>query len=250
MSTTTNEAGTLIVDAETYEPHAASAVTLTDPHGAAAEQYRVLRHRLECLGKAGVRALGFTSAQSGEGRTTTVVNAALALGRGGRNRVVLVDGDLRRPGVHTLLGLRPQLGLVDVVGGRAELSQCLWQFGTDELYILPAGKPPEDLPRTLYDARLPAMLAELKRSFDFVLVDVPPVLPLADVPTMCAELDGVLLVVRAGVTARDMVGAALDALYGVTVHGLVLNEVDPRATSTLGFTTAPEATRALPPRRG
>ncbi|HWE29471.1 MAG TPA: hypothetical protein VHB97_15785, partial [Polyangia bacterium] len=87
-----------IVEAETYEPAIApKVVTLTQPKHPAAEQYRVLRYRLECLARAGIKALAFTSAQSGEGKTTTAVNAALALGKGGRNRVVLVDADLRRP---------------------------------------------------------------------------------------------------------------------------------------------------------
>ena len=105
MSTTTfNDhilpAGPAIVDAETYEPPSAQTVTLTDPRGAAAEQYRVLRYRLEVLAKAGVKALAFTSAQSGEGKTTTAVNAALALGRGGRNKVVRAP-DVGPPGFES-----------------------------------------------------------------------------------------------------------------------------------------------------
>jgi capsular exopolysaccharide synthesis family protein len=235
-----------IVEAETYEPIAASTVTLTDPRGAAAEQYRILRYRLECLARAGLRALAFTSAESGEGKTTTAVNAALALGKGGRNRVALVDADLRRPGVHAMLGLRPQAGLCDVVAGRAALGACLWRFGSDELYVLPAGNLPDDLGHTLYDPRLSATLAELKQRFEFVLVDVPPILALADVPTLCRDLDGAVLVVRAGATPRERVAAAVDALFGVTVHGVVLNQVDPRATTLLERLEPP---RALLPKR-
>jgi capsular exopolysaccharide synthesis family protein len=235
-----------IVEAETYEPIAASTVTLTDPRGAAAEQYLVLRYRLECLARGGVRALTFTSAEPGEGKTTTAVNAALALGKGGRNRVVLVDADLRRPGVAAMLGLRPQSGLCDVVAGRAAVGSCLWRFGDDELYVLPAGNLPDDLGRTLYDPRLSATFAELKERFEFVLVDAPPVLTLADVPTLCRDLDGAVLVVRAGATPRERVAAAVAALYGVTVHGVVLNEVDPRATTLL---QRMEPARALLPKR-
>ena len=131
-----------------------SVVTLSQPNHPAAEQYRVLRYRLECLAKAGIKALAFTSPQSGEGKTTTAVNAALALGKGGRNRVVLVDADLRRPGVATMLGLRANKGLTDIVAGRASLDDCLWRFGADELYVLPAGTPPDDLAATLYDPRI------------------------------------------------------------------------------------------------
>src|SRR5678816_4507386 len=83
-----------VVDAETYEPASVEAVTLTEPRSLAAEQFRVLRYRLEGLHALGARALAFTSSQSGEGKTTTIVNAAVTLARGGKNRVVLVDADL------------------------------------------------------------------------------------------------------------------------------------------------------------
>lgn len=252
MSTTMNETmmpahGGEIVEAETYEPISAQAVTLTDPRSAASEQYRVLRYRMEILAKGGVKALAFTSAQSGEGKTTTAVNAALALGRGGRNKVCLVDADLRRPGVHKMLGLRPQGGLCDVVAGRATLGSSLWRFGSDELYVLPAGNVPDDLGETLYNPNLAQVMAELKEKFDFVILDVPPVLQLADVPTLCRDLDGAIMIVRAS-TPRELVGAAIDSLFGVPVHGMVLNDVDPSAVTTLQL-QAGDGQKALMPRR-
>jgi capsular exopolysaccharide synthesis family protein len=252
MSTTTESfihPGAAIVEAETYEPVSSEAVTLNQPRGAIAEQYRVLRHRLEMLARQGIKSLAFTSARSGEGKTTTVVNAALALGRGGRNRVVLVDADLRRPTVARMLGLRAREGLCDVVAGRAPLQSCLWRFGNDELYVLPAGNVPDDLSTTLYDPRLGETLAELRSRFDFVLADSPPVLPLADVPTLCRDLDGVVMVVRAGATPRELVGAAIDALFGVAVHGVVLNDVDPRAVTLMNLAPTGELPKALPAHR-
>jgi len=251
MATITNEMPLgAILDAETYEPTgAARVVTLTQPLSAAAEQYRVLRYRLECLARDGYKALAFTSPQSGDGKTTTAVNAALALGRGGRNRVVLVDADLRRPGVAPMLGLHTQRGLCDVVAGRAQLEECLWRFGADELYVLPAGTPPDDLAATLYDPRMGDLMATLKSRFDFVIVDTPPVLPLADVPTLARELDGAIMVVRANHTPKELVNAALDALYGVTVHGIVLNAVDARIASMLRIAPYGTQQKALPAKR-
>jgi capsular exopolysaccharide synthesis family protein len=236
---------TTILEAETYEPAASRVLTLTDPRSQAAEAFRLLRYRLEILQEGGVKALAFTSAGSREGRTTVAVNTALSLGRGGRNRVALVDADLRHPSVHTLLGLRPREGLCDVVAGRAALGGCLWQFGQDELFVLPAGNVPDDLGATLHDPRLGELLAELRERFDYVLVDAPPVLRLADVPTLCRDLDGVLMVVRAGSTSIDLVGAAVDALCGVTVHGVVLNDVDPHAP--LASRAMVDPAHALPP---
>jgi capsular exopolysaccharide synthesis family protein len=238
--------GAAIVDAETYEPAIAPrVVTLTQPLSPAAEQYRVLRYRLECLARSGFKALAFTSPQSGDGKTTTVVNTAIALGKGGRNRVVLVDADLRRPGVHTTLGLRANKGLCDIVAGRGGLDDCLWRFGTDELYVLPAGNVPDDPSTTLYDPRLGDLLAALKQRFDFVVVDVPPVLALADVPTLCRDLDGAVMVVRSGATPRELVDAALEALYGVVVHGLVLNDVDPSIATMLRIVPRPYGSERL-----
>jgi capsular exopolysaccharide synthesis family protein len=255
MATMTNDmafgAGSAaIVEAETYEPAVAPrVVTLVQPNHPAAEQYRVLRYRLECLAKSGFKALAFTSPQSGEGKTTTAVNAALALGKGGRNRVVLVDADLRRPGVAAMLGLRAHKGLCDVVAGRATIDDCLWRFGEDELYVLPAGNVPDDLAGVLYDPRMGDLLAALKQRFDFVVIDTPPVLPLADVPTLCRDLDGALMVVRANYTPKELVNAAIDALYGVTVHGLVLNEVDARIASLLRIAPYGTQQKALPAKR-
>jgi len=89
---------------------------------------------------------------------------------------------------------------------------------------------------------------ELKERFDFVLVDTPPVLPLADAPTLCRALDGAILIVRANITAGEVVAAAIDSLSGITVHGMVLNDVDPQLLGRgVGALAANYATRALPP---
>jgi capsular exopolysaccharide synthesis family protein len=239
-----------IVDAETYEPVPSRVVSLSAPRSPAAEQYRVLRYRLECLARAGYKALAFTSPQSSDGKTTTAVNAALALGKGGRNRVVLVDADLRRPGVAALLGLRARDGLCDVVAGKAQLEHSLWRFGDDELFVLPAGNVPDDLATTLFDPRLGEVMTTLKERFDFVLVDTPPALAIADTPSLCRDLDGAIVVVRANRTSRELLGSALQALYGVTVHGLVLNEVEPRVASLLRIMPYGNEPKALPAASG
>lgn len=219
----------ILVDAEIYDTVGPNALVLTQPTSPAAEQFRVLRHRIELCAKEGHKALAFTSASTGEGKTMAAVNAAVELGRGGRHKVALVDGNLRHPEVHEALGLRANEGLCDVVLGRAALSSCLWRFGADGLWVLPAGRIPDEPHRVLYDPRMGQLFAELKRDFDIVLVDCPPALPLSDAVLVARELDGAILVVRACATPRELVREAIDALPGVTVRGLVLNDVDPHA---------------------
>ena len=120
------EEATAIRDAETFGGRwHRQVVMMSEPQGAAAEQYRVLRERLLPQVAQGVRRIAVTSTQSGEGRTTTAVNLALAMALSRHRRVALVDAHVRSPGVHALLGLSPQDGLVDVIaracGSAAEL---------------------------------------------------------------------------------------------------------------------------------
>jgi len=92
-------------------------------------------------------------------------------------------------------------------------------------------------------------MAALKQRFDFVIVDTPPALAMADVPTLCRDLDGAVMVVRANHTPKELVNAAIDALYGVTVHGLVLNQVDGRVASMLRIAPYGSQQKALPAKR-
>src|SRR5437870_2681844 len=129
----------VMVEAETYGKTDPRVVCLTAPASAAAEQYRLLALRLEKAARAGMKRIAITSATVGEGRTLTAVNTALALGRGQRNRVALVDCNFRSPGAHRALGLNPTHGLADVIHGRFSLDSVQWQFGDDDLFVIPAG---------------------------------------------------------------------------------------------------------------
>jgi protein-tyrosine kinase len=235
-------------DAETYGPISKQVLSVTEPAGAAAEQYRLLRIRLEELHGSGVRSLAFTSTQAGEGKTTTVVNVALELSHGGRYRVALVDADLRHPHIHRLLGISPRDGFSDVVAGRTSLSSALWRFGNEELHILPAGNSPDHPSATLFHPHLPQVFRELKERFDFVLVDSASALHLADVPTLCRELDGALMVVRAGSTPRERLLSAIHSLEGVRLHGIVLNDIDPAEQHERLPPTPHGSMLALPPK--
>lgn len=204
----------------------ARLVALADPRSPAAEQYRVLYHRLVRLGaRRPARVVAITSAGRSEGRTTTAANLALTAVGEGRS-VLLVEADLRRPALARLLGLAPRAGLAEVLEGTAELSQAVVHLGG--LSILCAGTV-RDAAAAQRSARAPAVVDSLRAAYDHVYLDTPPALAFADGDRIVAEADLAVLVVRAGVTPRQVVGLALEAL-GDRAAGIVLNGVDLAAT--------------------
>src|SRR5262245_6539631 len=200
-------AGVAVAVARAAPGRAPQLALLAAPTGAAAEQYRLLAQRIEPHLARGARRIGVTSASRREGRTTTAINLALALARARRHHVLLVDADLRAPSVHAALGLPALAGLVDVTAGRADLEQALVRLGDETVDVLAAGVA--GAPATALAApALHALLGDLGRRYGAVVVDAPPVLPLADVPTLAAALDGLLVVVRAGRTRRELLKLA------------------------------------------
>ena len=124
--------------------------------------------------------------------------------------MVLVDADLRRPALQALFGIPDQPGLVDVLGGSASLEDALVLLPDVHLAVLPAGLAPAQPAELLGSAAMRRILEALRSRFDRVIVDVPPVFPLADVGVLAPQCDGVLLVVRAGVTPKPLIERALN----------------------------------------
>lgn len=197
------------------------------PHTDIAEHYRTLRTRI-VLGEDGRprRVLLVTSPGKGDGKTVTTANLALTMAQEFNRRIALVDADLREPGLHTLLGLPRSPGLSDVLSGTVALDEALVELPEFNLTVLPAGgaddKPAEQLGSTAMRHALDA----LRTRFDRVLVDVPPILPLADVSVVAPQVDGVLLVVRAGATTRPDIERALSVVDAGRFLGIVLNGTD------------------------
>lgn len=199
----------------------ARLVAIDRPDSPAAAQFRVLHQRLVRLAaRRTLRVVAVTSAGRREGRTTTAANLALTAAQEGRS-TVLVEGDLRRPMLATLLGLAPRAGLADVIEGRAELAQAVTRLGP--LAVLCAGGEGADAP--LRNPRAMAILEQLRAAYDFVVVDAPPAIAFSDGDRLAGAADGAVLVVRAGATPRQVVRLALESL-GERVAGVVLNDVD------------------------
>jgi non-specific protein-tyrosine kinase len=205
---------------------AASLVLLTDPHSPSAEAYRSLAANLQfAYADRQLQTIGVTSAAQGEGKSTTVANLAVALAQTGR-RVIVIDADLRRPGQHVLFGLNRDEGLSNVLRSEdAELP--LQETVAAGVRVLTSGPLPANPLEALASRRFDQTLAIVRGQADFVLVDTPPAGALADVAVVAPRLEGMLLVVSAGKTKRDLARRAREQLERVNANllGVVLTDV-------------------------
>jgi non-specific protein-tyrosine kinase len=200
-------------------------VSVTAPVSPAAEAYRSLRTALQfaTLDRA-LRVVQVTSPGAAEGKTTTLANLAVAFGRGGA-RVCMVDGDLRRPRLHTFFGLASEPGLTSVANGDVPLSRAVQATEADNVWLLASGPPPIDPSELLASPRTSGVLASLAGQYDIVLVDSAPVLPVTDAAVLARQVDAVIVVVDTGRTKRRALARAMEVLRQVDapVLGLVVN---------------------------
>ena len=205
-------------------------IALLRPDSFAAEQFRTLRARLDSIAaQHPLRTIAVASALPGEGKTLAVVNltvvSAMSVGR----RVLLVDCDLRRPRVHTTLGIAPEAGLAEVLKDRATLSEAVVKLEGLNLEVLGVRLQPPNPSELLASSRMRSLVEEAARAYDRVIFDVPPTLALPDAKIMCDLSDGVVLVVRAGSTRSEDVTATLDVIDRRRVLGFVLNGLEDSA---------------------
>jgi capsular exopolysaccharide synthesis family protein len=204
-----------------------------------AEDYRHLRANLQFLDvDEPPKVIMVSSALPAEGKTTVVINLALALAEGGR-KVTVVEADLRRPKITRYLGMVGGVGLTNVLAGAADVSDVTQYYGDDGLAVIAAGPTPPNPSELVASASMAELLGKLRASNDFVLVDAPPVLPVADSTGLAVIVDGVLLTVRYGTTRTDQLeqAAATVQRVGARTLGVILNIVPPKAevASALGL---------------
>lgn len=201
-------------------------VALIDPMGPAAEQFRMLHHRLDRV--RSTRTLGvvaFTSALAGEGKSTTAANLAACAAKRGR-KAVLVDCDLRRPGTSKLFGFEAvPPGLAGVLDGEVTVRQAI-RRGPEGLAVVPAGRTAEDPSGLFATAHFRGAIDELRGSFDEIYLDLPPILAFADAHVAASVAEGVVMVVRSGQTRVEVVQEAVDAFTGLPLLGCVLTGCD------------------------
>lgn len=201
------------------------------PWSTIAEQFRVAATRLALLQSSNAgKVTVVTSAIKGEGKSVVAANLAYTLARDMGKLTLLIDGDLKCPTVHRLMGISQAPGLRDLIQGTHSVESCLRQEGELPLWILPSGidrgRAVDDLSRI---RQVAAMLGELKKRYEYILIDAPPVLPLADMQVIAGMADTVAFVIRAGLTPRSVVENALRTLGETNTNScIILNELEAR----------------------
>lgn len=206
-------------------------ITQLDPHTPFAETFRVLRTNLQFVDVDRThKVFVVTSALAEEGKTTTSVNLALALAQAGQ-RTLLVEGDLRRPRAAALLDADLSIGVTTVLVGRASLDEAIQKLPLHDLHVLTSGAIPPNPAELLQSHAMADLLASARQRYDVVIVDAPPLLPVADGAVLAAQSDGALLVVRHGSTTREQLAQAIRRLEQVEAVpvGIVLSMVPIRA---------------------
>lgn len=201
-------------------------LTQVDATSSLAESYRQLRTAvLLSSAEHAPRTMLVTSSQPTEGKTTTSVNLAISLAQTGSS-VLLVDADLRRPRIHKIFGLKNSRGSCNYLAGDSELG-ALIQTALPNLYVLPVGPLPPNPAELLGSQRMRQMVETLSANFDYVVIDSPPVASFADGLILSSMVEGVIIVVKAGITSREMAQrtkANLQAV-GAKVLGVVVNYI-------------------------
>jgi capsular exopolysaccharide synthesis family protein len=190
------------------------------------EQYRKLAATLhQAQASTGIKVVMVASALAGEGKTLTATNLALTFSESYHRRVLLIDADLRRPTVHEVFQLPNFTGLNDGLKASEEWKPPLFEI-SPRLSVLTAGRPNPDPMSGLASDRMRSVIRRGAASFDWVIVDTPPVGLLPDANLLAAMVDGVVLIISAGKTPYKLLERAVEALGRDRILGVVLNRVD------------------------
>jgi succinoglycan biosynthesis transport protein ExoP len=218
--------------AVTSSREAVELVTQARPQSQMAESYRALRTSLLLTSVGGPpKTILVTSALPQEGKTTTSINCSIVLAQKG-SRVLLIDADLRRPGIHKALGWGPRTGLSNVLTGSATVQQATVRSNLlPNLFVLPAGTPPPNPAELLASSNMGDLLTRLREEYDHVVIDTPPTLSVTDAVIVSTRADAVILVIRSGQTTKQALRRARDILMRVNarVSGVLLNAADLRS---------------------
>lgn len=216
-----------------FDTQAAKAplITQLESHSVRVEATRMLRTNLQFVhANRTSRVFVVTSSVPQEGKTTTAINLSIAAAKAGQS-VLLLEADLRRPKIAEYLNLEPTVGLTTVLIGRVDVQDAIQSWGNDGLDVITSGTKPPNPAELVQSMAMRTTLDKLRSSYELVIVDAPPLLPVTDGSLLAAEADGAILVVRHGKTTKDQLAQAHRHLAAVdaTLLGTVLNMIRHRA---------------------
>lgn len=209
-------------------PPSPDLISRHEPSSAASEAFRGIRTKiLFSTAEEPPKVIAVTSVAPGEGKTISSANLALVMAQTG-SKVVLIDCDMRRPKLHKLFGVNRDRGISNVLVGESELDSVIVNTGISGLCLIPCGPIPPNPSELLGSAHMKKVLDTLRKHFDHILIDTPPISAVADVILLTRSVDGILFVVRANGPARDLIRNGLNQLSAVSARilGAILNDVN------------------------
>ena len=193
------------------------------------EQFKVIRAKInDSLEKDGNRALAVTSSIADEGKTVICVNLALNIASTGGKKVLLVDTDIRKSDFVRVMNLNPSPGLSDYLSGNAKANEIFRNSQVPDLHVIPAGSETPSPGDLLGGEKFRLLLKSARDIFDVILLDTPPVIPVADTLSLRDQVDRFLLVYRAGFTPFPMFRHTVEEIGEQRILGVVINRVKPQ----------------------
>jgi capsular exopolysaccharide synthesis family protein len=198
---------------------------LKDHGDIGSEKFSVLSTRLNYLQQArAIKRLLITSSSKEEGKSLMAANTAISLARHSKKKVLLIEGDLRRPKLSSVFGVQGLEGMSEQLTQKIPSTRNLFRFQDLNLWCLFAGKDSSRPVELLQSPRLPTLLNEFNAMFDWILIDAPPVAAVTDADLWSRMVDGVLVVVREGVTSKKLLRQTLKSIRPNLLCGVILNE--------------------------
>ena len=221
-----------------YERVDKNLVTFLKPHSIASEMFKILRGNI-LFPQSGTppKSIMITSAVPGEGKSFVSANLAVSIAQNINEHVLLVDCDIRRSGIHKILGLGDLKGLSEYLRGEIDAQQIFCKTEMKKLTILPGGRPPHNPAELLSSKKMSELLVEVKERYAdrYIVIDSPPPQLTAETSAIARQVDGVLLVIKSGSTPKDLVADLVDIVGRDKILGCVLNWFDLRSSNYYGY---------------
>ena len=200
-------------------------VAYFDPKAHITEQYKILRTNVLSINKNNPpKVIVITSSIHSEGKTITTLNLVMTMAQSTQKpRVLLIDADLRRGRVSKYLGIKQKDGLAEILQGRTQISEALFNIDIENLTFMASGSVPENPAELLASENMKQFLSRVRTKFDHVIIDSPPVISITDAGILGAQADGVIMIIQAGRTQRGIVKRATELLH--QAHAKLLGHV-------------------------